>query len=265
MRYRSLKTGFTIVQLIVAVSVLIVLAVASITAFNPAKRVGQANDAKRWEDLTAIAKAIELYQLDNDSLPADFNNTTDLAVGEKFVLCSSEASKTCDGQTETCLQIDDADFLGVYLPDLPVDPTKSDTTDTGYYITRQGDNRMALGACNSYGSTIELVAKAAIPSLVTVCGDGDTEGSEVCDDGDTFTEGCGNGIREPAGTYCNSNCTATVVIASQEPCDYFSPFHADCLVPVLEVYYTEADDCNKPVCYCASDCSALSLACLMEG
>jgi hypothetical protein len=43
---------------------------------------------------------------------------------------------------------------------------------------------------------------------------------EVCDDGNTFDEGCGNGIAESAGTYCNSTCTAEIVIATKEACDY---------------------------------------------
>jgi len=52
-----------------------------------------------------------------------------------------------------------------------------------------------------------------------VCGDGVTEGDEVCDDDDTFTEGCGTGVTETAGTYCNSDCTAEIVIGDDEVCD----------------------------------------------
>jgi len=52
-----------------------------------------------------------------------------------------------------------------------------------------------------------------------VCGNGVTEGDEVCDDGDEVTEGCGSGATETAGTYCNATCTAEVVISVDEVCD----------------------------------------------
>lgn len=52
-----------------------------------------------------------------------------------------------------------------------------------------------------------------------VCGNGVTEGAEVCDDGNTTSEGCGNGVTETADTYCNSTCTAEIVISSNEVCD----------------------------------------------
>lgn len=52
-----------------------------------------------------------------------------------------------------------------------------------------------------------------------VCGNGVTEGSEVCDDGNNDNEGCGNGTPETADTYCNSNCTAEIVVSSDEVCD----------------------------------------------
>ncbi|PLX26242.1 hypothetical protein C0580_00410 [Candidatus Parcubacteria bacterium] len=52
-----------------------------------------------------------------------------------------------------------------------------------------------------------------------VCGDGVTEGAEVCDDGNVINESCGNGVTETADTYCNSTCTAEIVISSDETCD----------------------------------------------
>lgn len=52
-----------------------------------------------------------------------------------------------------------------------------------------------------------------------VCGDGVTEGSEVCDDGNNDNEGCGNASVDTEGTYCNSTCTAEIVVSSDEVCD----------------------------------------------
>lgn len=50
-----------------------------------------------------------------------------------------------------------------------------------------------------------------------VCGNGIVEGSEVCDDGNTVTEYCGNHVRDIGK--CNATCTATI---PNETCDYGS-------------------------------------------
>lgn len=42
-----------------------------------------------------------------------------------------------------------------------------------------------------------------------VCGNGTTEGTEVCDDGNTTTEMCGDAILDDLGPYCNATCTAS--------------------------------------------------------
>jgi len=258
------KGGFTLIELIIAVGIIALLAAISVVAINPAKRIGQSNDSQRWADLTAISKAVELYTADNGTLPSDFA-VTNIAQGEKLVLCSSAASLTCDGQTEACLVVNDTDFLGSYLPDLPIDPDKSTITDTGYYVTRGGGDNLMLGACDSYSSTnIELNAQVAMNPLVAVCGDGDVEGGEVCDDGNNFNEGCGNATLETAGSYCNYNCTAVISITVDEVCD--SDFSNICFdnFSHQDLYsgsYVHDSSCNKFTDSCNGSCSYCSVGC----
>jgi len=217
--------GFTLMQLIVSVSVLAILATSVFFVLNSSARLGKAKDIKRYEDITAIAKAIELYQLDNGSLPTSFTTST-ISSSDKVVLCSSADSLTCDGLTTSCLVVDDVDFLDTYFGgSLPVDPDKTDTTDTGYYITRSGD-KMTFGACTNYeGNDIEYIARA---TMTVGCGNGILEGDEVCDDGNSVTEGCGSGTLETASTnvHCNSTCTAYVDTIN-EVCDYVA-WSGDC-------------------------------------
>ncbi|RJQ33698.1 prepilin-type N-terminal cleavage/methylation domain-containing protein [Candidatus Parcubacteria bacterium] len=254
--FRHNAKAFTLIELIIVVAIIAVVAIGIFVVVNPAKRIGESQDAQRWADLTAIAKAIELYTADNGALPSDFNLTS-LAEGEKFVLCSSSGSLSCDGQTESCLVIDDTNFLGVYLNTLPIDPEKTVTTDTGYYVTRGSSDAITLGACDPYTSgTVEIASQISLPTLVTVCGDGDAEGSEVCDDGDTFTEGCGNNVVESAGSYCNSNCTATITILVNERCDY--SFDEACYTG-MGYYHTSAP--SSEWTYCKSTCDTGADAC----
>ena len=201
--------------IIAGIGILLAIIIAYI---NPIKRVGESRDARRWTDVELFAQAIELYATDNNQIPSDFS-TPILAVGEKYVICSSDDELTCDGYTNDCLVIDDVDFLA-YLDNLPVDPNQNDSTDTGYYIMRkENQGKIAVGACDSYGSdSIEIISRAA---LSVGCGNGVVEVSlgEVCDSNKTET--CDN----PAGYYsggyvedgstckindgwCNSTCTA---------------------------------------------------------
>lgn len=212
------KKGFTIVELIVVVGSIIVIFLGTVVLINPVRRMGEANDVRRWQDIINIAKAIEIYSIENHELPPDFATST-LSVGEKFVLCSSAGVLTCSGQTTSCLVVSDSGFLGTLIADLPVDPQKTATTDTGYYVTRKTNGAIAVGACDTYDNTIviEQVAKASLPAVVSECGDGFVDSDEVCDDGDVDQEGCGNGAVEN-GTYCNRFCTAVLTIS--ETCDY---------------------------------------------
>ena len=59
------NSGFTLIELIIVVAIIALLAAASFVAINPGKRVGDANNAKRWSDITAIADAYSAYLVDN--------------------------------------------------------------------------------------------------------------------------------------------------------------------------------------------------------
>lgn len=284
---RQKQSGFTLVQLIMAISIIIVIGAATFYAENILQRKGNAKDAHRLQDLTSFSRAIELYEIDNGSLPSSLASAN-IGSGYKVVLCSSSGSLTCDGQTRDCLVVNDSDFIGKYIDSLPVDPEKTSTVDTGYYITRTGDI-MTFGACSSYSADgITYTSSASLPSFAAVCGDGVPEGDEVCDDGNTVTEtqtcgngtveddthcnadcsaivtltevcddnntaneGCGDGIKQ-SGTYCNSTCTGTITLS--EACDYTGSL---CGAQT----YDGAVGC-KSSSFCNSSCSACSAFCL---
>ncbi len=246
-------TGFTLIELVMTIAIIAIIAIGVFVAVDPARRIGESRDAQRWSDIVAIAKAVELYTADNGQLPDDFN-VSSIDVGEKVVLCSSSATLSCDGQSEACLVVNDADFLGPYLGSLPIDPGKSAVTDTGYYVTRGSSGSLSFGVCSAYASTgIAMDAQVSLPSFSSVCGDGDTDTGETCDDGNTTTEQCGNGTVEN-GTYCNASCTSEYSL--NETCDYIG-WSNDCYTP--DGWYTESISGGS---YCKNDCSARTFNCL---
>ena len=90
--------GLTLIELIVVVAIIALLAASAFVAINPAKRVGNAADAKRWADITAIADAISHYAVDyNGILPSAVSSAS---AGTTYLIAvagdSVTTAKYCD-------------------------------------------------------------------------------------------------------------------------------------------------------------------------
>lgn len=68
--------GFTLVEILVVVSLIGILITASIVLLNPAKQLAKSNDAKRKSDLRTIQSALEQYRADNGVYPKFFVSST---------------------------------------------------------------------------------------------------------------------------------------------------------------------------------------------
>jgi type II secretion system protein G len=69
------NTGFTLIELIVAIGILGVMATTAIAVLNPFAQFQKANDAKRKGDLSQVQKALETYYQDYGEYPAYTNNS----------------------------------------------------------------------------------------------------------------------------------------------------------------------------------------------
>lgn len=73
------NSGFTLVELLIVISILAVLAVIGLNVFNNVQK--SARETKRREDLAALAQAVRMYYFTNGSFPGTgsgcSNNTTD--------------------------------------------------------------------------------------------------------------------------------------------------------------------------------------------
>lgn len=158
--------GFTLVSLIVTLGVILVLAGSIFVAVNPAGRIATARDTRRQQDLVVLAKALKDYSLNHQGqLPF-----TGEISNRKRVLCSDTTRLTCGADADACLEIDTTtDFLDSYLPTLPIDPSKTNAADSGYYL--EGDpstGQITLGACNY--EQAEVTQAARIKATVLDCG-----------------------------------------------------------------------------------------------
>ncbi len=165
---KKFTKGFTLIELIIVIAVIALLAAATFVAINPAKRVGDANNARRWSDVTAIADAYSAYLADNGgthptTTPSPTSGVTySIATttgGTAFATCQTV---TKGNPTTTTALIDlSALVTNGYMGQIPLDPNFSYGTDarnSGYYFYRESTGKMIVGACDSYNTqNIEVV------------------------------------------------------------------------------------------------------------
>ena len=63
--------GFTLIEVLIAVSVIAILATGAIVIINPLTQIQKANDARRKTDLAQIQKALEFYYQGNRAYPSN--------------------------------------------------------------------------------------------------------------------------------------------------------------------------------------------------
>jgi prepilin-type N-terminal cleavage/methylation domain-containing protein len=128
------QEGFTIVELLIVVVVIAILAAITIVSFNGIQ--ARARDSARIENIQAIAKAIELYKVDNNQYPV---------ISDAY-----SAETTCGSQTENWGHCDRWKLLSNELaPYMKLDPTSLSAVTTGNYSYRytsqSGDNFQTYG------------------------------------------------------------------------------------------------------------------------
>ncbi len=134
--------GLTLIMLIITITVFIILSTVVYLWIDPAAIIKDSRDKRRTQDVLMLSNAFTEYSNENQGTLPVSGITTD-----KKVLCSSASSLTCDTDTETCL-VPDSTFFTNNLPVLPVDPEKTDDTDTGYYITKDSSDYLIIGSCD---------------------------------------------------------------------------------------------------------------------
>lgn len=181
-------------ELVIIVSVILVLGTAVTIWIDPVTRIGDAKQAKRRDDVNILSVAFTEYaQAHQGALPILGAVTT-----EKKVICNNQTgvALTCDTSTELCLKIDDEDFFTKNITNLPIDPDKSNDSDTGYYLKKDENNNISIGACeHSRGYIYER------PQLRATC---DAYGGGYCwYEAGASTASC-NTICEAEGLICAS-------------------------------------------------------------
>jgi prepilin-type N-terminal cleavage/methylation domain-containing protein len=165
MKKNFIKSGFTLVELLIVITVLGVLAGLVFVALNPLERFQDSRNAKRWADVNLILSAIKLDQIDNGgSYMGDINDlSSDLyyQVGNGSSCNDTCANPTVILQTD-CIDIEELVDDG-YLPSVPIDPNDSNAgeDETRYYLVKGSNGTITVGSCSE-----EKGSNSVIPSIV---------------------------------------------------------------------------------------------------
>lgn len=146
--------GFTLIELIIVIAIIALLAAATFVAVDPAKRIGEAQDAQRWSDVTAIVDAYMKYLVDNTGTAVtSTNNGTTYFIQHTAGADTTDAPDTCVASTTIASELNAVDLHGLvtngYIGDIPDDPVGTDADGTDYYFYKDATGKVIVGACTS--------------------------------------------------------------------------------------------------------------------
>jgi general secretion pathway protein G len=129
-----MKKGFTLVELLVTISIIGILSTLMIANFNSTRQ--RARDAQRKSDLRNIQTALRLYYNDCGEFPTDSSNTIINGCGS----CDTPAACIWDGKTP--FATDNQTYMNI----LPQDP-QYDSVSYSYDRDATDGDKYTLSAC----------------------------------------------------------------------------------------------------------------------
>lgn len=172
----NMRKAFTLIELLIVVAIIAILAAIIFVALNPLKRFQDSRDSVRWDQISELANAIKLDQVDNGGtyLPAIENMVDD----RWYMIVDGQGgagiTNGCDDNNDNCDAFIYADSYCVdldglveegYIADLPVSPSggavvwdNGDTSGdegTGYAIMTSSTGAIFIKACESEALEID--------------------------------------------------------------------------------------------------------------
>lgn len=153
MNLPKLKKGFTLIEILLVVAILSILLVVVFAALNPAQRLIDTRNARRWNDVNQILTAVHECIIDNDLSTCGLGTTVALS---QLGACASGGTDPCTGAAAACLDLETE--LANYISNVPVDPTDPGTDKTGYSI-QVANGIVTVSACNAEDSETISVSR----------------------------------------------------------------------------------------------------------
>jgi len=149
------RLGFTLIELLLVTAIIAVLAVSVFAALDPARRIDEAQNARRSTDVDTILTAIHQSIVDNKgSYPTNMPAVgTEAQLGTDVTGCAI-ATGGCAVTQASCVDLmaNVAQDLIPFLKSMPIDPTGSPTYTsgkTGYSVLRDSNGIVTVKSCGA--------------------------------------------------------------------------------------------------------------------
>lgn len=148
---RKRYEGFSLIEILVVVALIVILSTITIVAINPGKNFRDTRNAQRSSDVNAILNAVTQYTTDGKVLPTGIMacNPDDWKIGTPIGTATGNVNL---GAILT--GTGDAD----YMVSIPIDPSVGNAEDTGYVICTIG-TRVQIAAPNAEDDKVIAVKR----------------------------------------------------------------------------------------------------------
>lgn len=169
----KVRSGFTLVELLIVIAVIAILAAVAFVAIDPATRINEAQDSERWSAVNALMDAFLEYTVDNNGTYPGFDvvpDPTANAADDVVHMITNSAGGTCrpDGTisgcpdtVDTCTTLQTELVTGGYIAALPLDPDGNATYGyesggTGYTLNVDNNGIITIKSCGAELDTIQV-------------------------------------------------------------------------------------------------------------
>lgn len=151
-KFKNIKRGFTLIEILLVIAILSILLVVVFAALNPATRLQDTRNSRRWNDVNQYLTAIHECIVDNDGALASCGLNDDGT--EREIVADATVTTGCSAVCGVAADGNCADMSTLvtqnYLGSLPVDPTTPATDHTSYSVTTSG-GIVTVNACGAEG------------------------------------------------------------------------------------------------------------------
>lgn len=147
-KYYKIKTGFTLLEILLVVAAIAILAGIVVVAINPAKQLAQTRNVARRSDVSAILNAIYQYAIDNTGVIPNTIDTNLRMLGTVNSGCDVSCGAISSGGPVSITDNSQSTFAGIY-------------SNTVYNINNSLLNLSANQTSGTYTSDIKDAAASA--------------------------------------------------------------------------------------------------------